>query len=678
MKACVWLMFVPCSILAQVKDDVQFETVAENQIVAADTEDDNTASMENFTQLLVHRLDLNSSNREQLRLVGLTEHQIANLIQHREINGKLLSVYELQSIEGFDLEFIRQLQKLVTVKDPNSTLDSDFLKRVKSDGYNYALLRTDINLEKRKGFSESAVEEQRFQGHQPRLSFRLRSFRAGDFSFGITAENDPGEVFKWKPTVSQYGFDYLAVHAQVQNKGFIRNLIIGDYQAQFGQGLVWGGAMSFGKGAETITNVRRNNVGFVPYTSAYEGGNLHGTAASLKVNKRITANILLSSNKRDASLDLNKEGQFISSLQNSGLHRNKNELEKRKVATQTMAGAIIEYNHKNLLLGSALQLMELDLALTPRKSLYNQFAFSGSRNTNVSVFANHGLNNISFFSEAALSLKRGNAFVIGSLISLTPKFDLSVLYRNYKKNYLPFFANAFSENTVPSNEKGFYWGMKYKFNRKFYLTGYVDFFSFPWLKYRTYTPVNGYEWLLHVRWQPVRNTNLSFQVRQENKYRNGSPGTSPLYMLNAISKNSYWIHADYFLTPNLRMKTRIQWSSFYTEKNVSEGFTIAQDISATMGKIKITGRYALFDTDNYDNRQYVYENDVWLAYSLPAYDGKGVRKYLLLQYKMNKTFTFWMRYSRTSYINKQSIGSGVETIDGNQQNDVKFVVRIQF
>jgi hypothetical protein len=678
MKIHLWLILVPCSIVAQVKDDVQFETIADNQIVAADAEDDNNASIENFTQLLVHRLDLNSSNREQLRLVGLTEQQIGNLIQHREINGKLLSVYELQAIEGFDLEFIKQLQKLVIVKDPNSTLDSDFLKRVKSDGYNYALLRTDINLEKRKGFSESAVEDQKFQGPKPRMSLRFRSFRAGDFSFGITAENDPGEIFKWKPTASQYGFDYLAVHAQVQNKGFIRNLIIGDYQAQFGQGLVWGGAMSFGKGAETITNVRRNNVGFVPYTSAYEGGNLHGAAVSLEVNKKITANILLSSNKRDASLDFNYEGQFISSLQNSGLHRNKNELEKRKVVNQSMAGTILEYTNNNLLLGSAFQFMELNLPLVPRRSLYNQFAFTGTQNTNVSGFANFGLNNISFFAEAALSLKRGKAIVVGSLIGLTPKLDISVLYRNYEKNYLPFFANAFSENTIPSNEKGLYWGMKYKLNRKFYFTGYIDFFSFPWLKYRTYAPVNGNEWLLNLHWQPVRNSNLSFQVRQENKYRNASAGNSPLYMLNNISKNSYWVHADYFLTSNIRMKTRVQWSSFYSEKNISEGFTIAQDISATIGKIKITGRYAIFDTDDYDNRQYVYENDVWLAYSLPAYDGHGVRKYLLVQYKMNKTFTFWIRYSRTSYINRQSIGSGVETIDGNQQNDIKFEVRIQF
>ncbi len=89
-------------------------------------------------------------------------------------------------------------------------------------------------------------------------------------------------------------------------------------------------------------------------------------------------------------------------------------------------------------------------------------------------------------------------------------------------------------------------------------------------------------------------------------------------------------------------------------------------------------RYALFDTDNYDNRHYVYENDVWLAYSLPAYYGKGVRKYILLAYTLNKQVSIWLRYAHTRYIDRNMIGAGVDAINGNTKNDIKFETRIKF
>ena len=44
--------------------------------------------------------------------------------------------------------------------------------------------------------------------------------------------------------------------------------------------------------------------------------------------------------------------------------------------------------------------------------------------------------------------------------------------------------------------------------------------------------------------------------------------------------------------------------------------------------------------------------------------------------KFNRQFTCWLRYSHTRFLDRESIGSGVDLIDGNQQNDVKFEIRI--
>jgi hypothetical protein len=97
-----------------------------------------------------------------------------------------------------------------------------------------------------------------------------------------------------------------------------------------------------------------------------------------------------------------------------------------------------------------------------------------------------------------------------------------------------------------------------------------------------------------------------------------------------------------------------------------------------VSKIKFTARYALFETEDYDNRQYAYENDVFLAYSLPAYFGSGIRKMIMIQYKVNRHISFWIRYAHTRYRNQESIGTGVDGIDGDKKNDIKFQTLIRF
>ncbi|HNH61862.1 MAG TPA: hypothetical protein PLS80_17630, partial [Cyclobacteriaceae bacterium] len=76
-------------------------------------------------------------------------------------------------------------------------------------------------------------------------------------------------------------------------------------------------------------------------------------------------------------------------------------------------------------------------------------------------------------------------------------------------------------------------------------------------------------------------------------------------------------------------------------------------------------------------RQYVYERDVWLAYSLPAYSGIGLRSYLLAEFDVNKRITFWIRYSHTRYTDRDTIGSGADMISGKEKNDLRIQARIK-
>ena len=81
-------------------------------------------------------------------------------------------------------------------------------------------------------------------------------------------------------------------------------------------------------------------------------------------------------------------------------------------------------------------------------------------------------------------------------------------------------------------------------------------------------------------------------------------------------------------------------------------------------------RVAYFDTDSYDERLYAYENDVYYAFTVGSYYYQGLRAYLMLRYKI-QNLSIWLRVSRTHYLNKETISSGLTEIDKPHKTEVK-------
>jgi hypothetical protein len=634
---------------------------------------------ENLVQLLASPLNLNKATREDLQFLKiLSESQINSILTHRMENGNFISVYELQGVPELDLYTLYKLAPLVTVIDQTTKIDRSLWYRMKKESENYFLLRYERTMEIKKGFDDTAEETSRFKGSPDKLYMRFRSSRPGDFSLGFTAEKDPGEQIKWSPSTRYYGADYFSYHVQIQNKGRLKNLILGDYQGQLGQGLMFGGLFGMGKGGETITTVRRSNIGFLPYTSVYEAGAMRGIGITIQASNRISATGFFSNIKKDVTIDSLGQTDIISSFQTSGLHRNESELAKRKKIGEKNFGGIVQYKHNAMDAGIMFNQMEFDAPVLRKPTAYNQFTFSGKVNQNVGLYFNHNIRNISFFSEVAHSLKGGFAGSAGVLTSLSPKLDVSLLYRKYDRNFYSFYSSGFGESNNTQNEQGIYWGWKYTFNRRYSTSGYFDLFKFPWLRFRNYAPSTGYEWLLRFNYEPSRKVKIFFQLREESKNRNVEADSINQYSIASGKKKNYWLSFDYTPHTMLRLKSRVQRSSYTINENTTHGFALMQDLIVDIGKLKFTLRYALFETEDYDNRQYAYENDVWLAYSLPAYYGSGVRKMAILEYKINKHIIFWIRYAHIRYQHQDYIGTSLDRIDGDRKNDVKAQVVVRF
>ncbi|MCK5470233.1 MAG: helix-hairpin-helix domain-containing protein, partial [Cyclobacteriaceae bacterium] len=88
-------------------------------------------------------------------------------------------------------------------------------------------------------------------------------------------------------------------------------------------------------------------------------------------------------------------------------------------------------------------------------------------------------------------------------------------------------------------------------------------------------------------------------------------------------------------------------------------------------------RFAIFDTDNYDNRQFIYERDLLYVYSIPSFYNQGVRYYIVGRYNLSKNVSFWIKFAQTKYYGTETIGSGLERIIGETKSNLSFQFRLR-
>lgn len=653
-------------------DEGDLQHLTDDLLGFQDEEADYQDLYENLVQVMSAPYDLNKVTEEELRLLHvLTDAQIENFIAYRESQGYILDVYELQVIEGFDLALISKLLRFVKVKDPAGQVSRSLSRRLFAGGNTYFLARYGRALDGRTA-GDTALS-----GSPDRLYLRLRAAEAGDYSAGFTAEKDAGERLTFKGDHPVRGFDFFSWHVQLQQKGRLKNIVAGDFQAQFAQGLLLGGAFGLGKGGETVSTVRKSHVGFLPYTAVSESAYQRGVAVTLEPVTSLRVSAFCSRARRDAARGTGADSLTVTSFQASGLHRTVRELENRKKVVEQNYGLVVHFDKSKLDAGLIVNYTHFSIPVKRAATLYNQFAFNGSQNLNTGIFVNYRFRNMSFFTEAGRSLSGGTGLVTGVLMSPHPLLDLAIVYRNYGKDFHSFHANAFSENTAPQNERGVYWGWKYRWNRYYHLTGYADLFSFPWLAFRRYAPASGYEWLLRGTYSPTKQVSVFLQVREEVKARNLGEMSS-LYRLGEGLRRNVTANCDYGIGGSIRLRSRMQFSSYSLNRKTTEGFALIQDVMFKWKALKLSARHALFDTDHSDNRQYVYEQDAWLAYALPAYSGVGVRNYALIEYKVHKQVTIWLRFARTRQIEAGKKGIPHDNMDGNTMNDVKFQARFKF
>lgn len=706
--ACCFFLCLSFGLQAQVpvdslgKEEPDLDQIIEDAVTDIETDDQTDWTIyTDFLQDLRRRpLNLNRATKDQLLMLpGMDDIRATALLTYIQDFGLLTSIYELQAVPGFDAQLFQQIRPFVTVKESK---EKDInpgvlhpvgpgIKTILKEAKHELLFRTIGILEEQKGYTPPDTNSDgsltsRYLGNPYRYYFRYRMRYERNFSFAFVGEKDQGEQFKWDPSTGFYGFDFAAGHIFIRDYGPVKRLVVGDYNIQAGQGLILSTGLGFGKGSETIKAVKRANVGIRPYASVNENQFMRGAAATLAFD-HFYFTPFFSSNKLDGNISasdtLTNETTNVSTLQTSGLHRTESELMDKDAIDETIFGGRFEYKNRWLTVGATHMFQNFGSVITPSDRDYNLFDFSGDQNYLTGLDFDVTVRNFNFFGELARSKSGGTGMTVGVLAALSRKADFAVSVRNFTPNFHSNRGFAFAERpTAIQNERGIYMGLKIMPSNKWTLSTYFDQFWFPWHNYQVSFPSKGSEVLAQVDYKPSRKMLIYLRYRSDHKERNASelaPGQQ-LETLIPTVRQGLRLQFQYKVHRTLSLKTRVEQSWWKRgEEEKSRGILAYQDISWQVGwKWKFTGRYALFDAPDFDARIYAYENDILGFFSIPAYSGTGSRYYLIVNYKPQRWLEFWLRFARSKFYDQQTVGSGLNEIQGNQRSEVKLQMRLKF
>ncbi|HQV75925.1 MAG TPA: helix-hairpin-helix domain-containing protein [Flavobacteriales bacterium] len=699
------------------RDVIEQRIEAASDQLGDDSSVDLTSLFDKLSDHLKDPIDLNHTDAQELNgLILLSDVQVSAILEHIRREGKLLSLYELQTINGLDAATIEVIRPFITVRENEKSTRAS-LKEILTNGSSELLFRSTMNIEERKGFMDrknifgkeyydpdgealpdygnSTVRDSLrannkvYLGSPYRLYTRFRFRYRQNVSFGITAEKDEGEQF-FKGKQSQ-GFDYYSAHLFLRDFGRLKALAIGDYQAQFGQGLTFWNGLAYSSKSSFTMNVKRNALGLSPYTSVNENLFLRGAAATYALGKNVEVTGFFSRKRIDGnvqgitslndSLGSQVEEVTFSSFQEDGFHRTPTELSKKDGISEQIVGGNLRYKRRSFSLGATAAHVMYDADLQPNSAPYNQFNFNGKTNTTAGVDWNAMYRNLTWFGEASMSANGGMAMNTGVLVALDKRVSMSLLYRNYGRDYHGLYSVAFSEGGSPWNEHGLFTGLEIRPNRYWTFNAYFDQFSFPWLRYLTDGPNAGFDWLAQLNWKPSRGVELYVRARHQDRAKDTAEDIDGIDNLVRVEQTNYRVNATYKVSPSVSLRTRVETVDYQRGSSPLEhGFLIYQDFvhRPMSSPIETTLRFALFESASYNARLYAYENDLVGVFSIPPYYGRGIRVYAMLRITPLRRVDIWLRYGAWIYNDQTVISSGLQEIPGNTRSDLKLQLRWKF
>lgn len=534
-------------------------------------------------------IDLNNTTEEELsQLYFLSPKQIDDILLYADKHA-FESLYELRLIASLSDFEIRDLLPFVRVSE--RAQDNNMYAREVFEHANHELIaRVDArNIEDFEGTDPMYVQT------RYRFDYKRRVV------FGAQLRRPTGGMAQ----DLQYG-----AYLQLNDIGHLHTLVAGNFQASFGQGLVFAQPFHAGKSMYVASAGQQRNG--LRYYSSVDGNGLHGAGGTFRWNwgkaTRLDVSALYSMRRANDS------------------------------TRHHLAGANLTVRHKQLEVQlTAAENIWSDSIRPYNNAAYNAHYFRGRQQAVIGASARYNHGWFDAFAEVATSQNQqwGVGVLAGSRFYPTEGVSLIALYRYYS----PWFDNAlgygFSETSRINDEDGGYVGFDITRLKNWRFSGYGDVFYFSGVKYGIpEAGTIGYDVLFETEFQKtVRGDRLAVSGRLRARKKGD------------VSTYSGRMQFDWERGPwSLRTTADANYVNSY-------GVSVAQDVAYNFQRVPLSlrGRLQFFDAREWANRIYLYEHDVLYSFSIPASYGLGGRGYVCLKWQIIDQLALYFRVSETIY-----------------------------
>ena len=623
MKSSVFaLFFVLCEVFCNFANS---QSMPDYSLILQDiylglVEDGEDVDFEELTEQLSflhdNPINLNRTNADELsRLSFLSERQIDDILLYA-YQHPFSSLYELQLIRSLPSYVVRNMLPFVYVGESKEKpfYVSDLLKFAKQE----LTVRTDVrDIEAR-------------QKDPVYLSVKYRYDYGKKVQFGFQAEHDAGD--KWYVPRKTYGFDFYGGYLQLNDVKFLKRLVLGDFHAQFGMGLTLNTNFRMGGKQAILHSLDLRQKGLQKKGSTSEYKFLRGVGVVLKL-KNVDLSVLYSGRKIDANV---QKGSF-SSIISTGYHTDSAELSHKRSEWQHVVATDVTYTRKYLQVGMTAVAHFLQDTLSPSLTYYNSAYFHGKRQFSVGSHFRFHYRKVSVFGELTFASNKrwGVGGIIGTSIMPIRNFSLYAIYRYYSVHFDNLLGNAFGELSRQNAEQGFYLGVSTDRIRHLRLNFYADLFAFRMAKSGSRVPSVGSDIFAEAVWDINRDLQFSSRLSWKDKF--GQHKADCRLRLTYSTRD--WRFSSDFI------------GNFVKGDSLSFGVLLSEDMQFRLPVLPMVFslRFEAFYAPQFDNRFYLYENDVLYAFSIPMQYGIGARYYLNWRYKVTKWLSLYLRFSQTAY-----------------------------
>lgn len=585
-----------CVAMATYGQDVRVEQVMED--IFNQLSEDGDLSYEDIEEELLsiadNPMDLNTITQEELsQLMFLSDEQIDAILMYQYEHG-FKEIYELQLIDCLKDYEIRNLLPFVRVDslEVQGFRSSGGKKMYFREVFHYAKHEMTLRMDARN------IED--FEGDPMYGKLRYRFNYKNRVQAGVSVLRRQGDE-----AIRQEGerWDYGG-YIQLKDIGPMKTVVAGNYQASFGYGLVVGSPFKRGKSAY-IQSTATTDEGLKKYSSVGDSYNyFHGVGATARVSRwaDVSAFYSLRKGKEEAwnhVVGVNATGRW-------------NRLKVGITAVETIEATSSQFRERS----------QASYSLEVKDDESKRRATSGVMGVN----ARWNMGKVDIWGEVATS--HGNKWGVGVItgVRYRPISDLNLLaiYRYYSPEFDNIYANSLCSWSRMKDEHGGYLGVEYNRLRNWQLSAFGDVWK------------TGFETMAQADFIPQKDYRMHTRFRVKRKDEKDT------YSLrwNMVYNFGQW-----------KMKTQADGNMVQAKGAWTYGWSVLQDVEYRFSEVPIVLqlRAQAFDAREWNNRVYIYENDVLYAYAIPFVYGLGGRFWLNARYKINDMFSLYLRVSETIY-----------------------------